>query len=52
MREVRSTEELDGAFRTLVRGGRRISPPDYDGFYYQLPDGTTIGYRPESSSTP
>ncbi|GAA2680509.1 MULTISPECIES: hypothetical protein [Actinosynnema] len=52
VREVRSTEELDVVFRALVRGGRRVHKPSYRGLLYRLPDGTTIGYRVKSSSTP
>lgn len=52
VREVRSVEELDSVFRRLARGGRRVQRTRYEGVFYQLPDGTTVGYRASSSSTP
>ncbi|ATE57955.1 hypothetical protein CNX65_03165 [Actinosynnema pretiosum] len=52
VREVRSTEELEAVFRALVRGGQRVRQARYRGLFYQLPDGTTIGYRVKSSSAP
>ena len=50
---VSSVEELQAFWDTYARGGKVIIPKTpYDGTIYRLPDGSTIGWRLTSRSTP
>jgi hypothetical protein len=50
--EVRSEAELNSLFERLSAGGTPRPVPGYDGRYFELADGTLVGLRRTSSSTP
>lgn len=52
VREVRSVAELDELFKSLSAGGRELNEPSYSGCMVLLPDGTRIGYRLTSRTSP
>lgn len=52
IREVRSVSELDELFKSLSAGGRELNEPSYSGSMVLLPDGTRIGYRMKSRTSP
>ncbi|MEU5850941.1 hypothetical protein [Saccharopolyspora shandongensis] len=52
VREVASAEELDALFTSLSAGGKALDKPTYPGSMVKLPDGTTIGYRTKSKTSP
>ncbi|GAB09158.1 hypothetical protein GOARA_029_00220 [Gordonia araii NBRC 100433] len=50
---VPSEEEIQSLYDRLSRGGVEITPDSgyyKNGHMVRLPDGTTVGYRPESGS--
>jgi hypothetical protein len=47
---VDSVDELDDVFRRLTVDGAPVSGASYPGRMMTLPDGTTIGIRPTSTS--
>lgn len=50
-REVDTPEELEEVYKDITRGGKPIEPPkNYDGTRVELPDGTQIGLRNNSTS--
>jgi hypothetical protein len=47
---VGTESELDGLFGDITVGGNEVTGTTYAGILVQLPDGTLIGIRPNSSS--